>query len=632
MKRWFSIVFLVGMVVFSACNHPVETHHGTSLPTDVSPELSAIDSLMWQRPDSALAVLRDYLDNDGGDAACHVSTMTKHNRHYANLLLAELLYKNDSAQTNRCELRTAVAFFDSLTFADTCGVSIQPRPCRDASHASANTPQTTAFLTARAHYINGVGYYENDSMVQACEEYLKALEIMEEHFKEKELTGNMAKFMAYTNNRLGDLFSEQFMMDPSIVCYKNACRHCLVSPTSPFGVAVSLYRIGKQFNKEGKKDSADFYYSRAIESLPDFDNLHYRDIISSQALLSYQMCHKYNNSIAQLLQIAQLADDSEELLTRYLTIGSIYFQEGVYDTALLYLEPVFQKASDVVMCMQAAGFLRIIYDGQGRTEESDEYVRYLANNNKPTGQNEAKVSQLNTLFRDYLNRKKEKQTIDDNAIERKRIIARTIGFGTPLFLVFFILILFFIRKRHINSMSVKEKETDRLKKANARLQAKNEELAKLKNTEHSAPSKAPFSAYDSLMKEAICFDLLQRFGRVEIITTNKPSIYASLAATTKEKQALINTMEKHCPNFGPLLMTQCPKFTRTDFEMCRFLLIGLSDPQIAVLLQKDYSTIWKRTKEIKKALQTTEPKHRLKHILFEIAPEEQGYLYEKSYM
>ena len=25
---------------------------------------------------------------------------------------------------------------------------------------------------ARAHYINGVGYYENDSAVQACTEYI----------------------------------------------------------------------------------------------------------------------------------------------------------------------------------------------------------------------------------------------------------------------------------------------------------------------------------------------------------------------------------------------------------------------------------------------------------------------------
>ncbi len=79
---------------FAACARPVETRHGTSLPTDMSPELSAIDSLMWQRPDSALMCLLPYFDTCCRDGVHTVSTT--HDCHYANLLLAELLYKNDN--------------------------------------------------------------------------------------------------------------------------------------------------------------------------------------------------------------------------------------------------------------------------------------------------------------------------------------------------------------------------------------------------------------------------------------------------------------------------------------------------------------------------------------------------------
>ncbi len=96
-----------------------------------SPELCAIDSLMWHQPDSALMCLLPYFNdtccrdvsrnvsenanNDTlEDVARYVSTTTAYNRHYAHLLLAELLYKNDSAQTNRRELLQAVAYFDSL--------------------------------------------------------------------------------------------------------------------------------------------------------------------------------------------------------------------------------------------------------------------------------------------------------------------------------------------------------------------------------------------------------------------------------------------------------------------------------------------------------------------------------------
>lgn len=46
------------------------------------------------------------------------------------------------------------------------------------------------------------GYYELDSIVEACEEYILALEIMEEHFDEKELVGKKVRFMALTYTHL----------------------------------------------------------------------------------------------------------------------------------------------------------------------------------------------------------------------------------------------------------------------------------------------------------------------------------------------------------------------------------------------------------------------------------------------
>ena len=142
-------------------------------------ELCAIDSLMWRQPDSALTCLLPCFDTCIDTKFC-VSTATAYNRHYAHLLLSELLYKNDYAQVNRTELLQAVAFFDSITQV--------PEPVEGPSNR-------IAFLDARAHYINGVGYYENDSVVEACAEYLKTLEVMEEHFEDKDLVGHKARFM-----------------------------------------------------------------------------------------------------------------------------------------------------------------------------------------------------------------------------------------------------------------------------------------------------------------------------------------------------------------------------------------------------------------------------------------------------
>ena len=170
--RYIVLLFLLSFALLCACQRhdtdPVETRRATSLPTTIaSPELSAIDSLMWRQPDSALACLIPYFDTCCRDAKFCVSTTTTFNRHYAHLLLAELLYKNDYAQTNRPALLQAVSYFDSLTFT----LNDTPSPKRliaGTDPLSLTRNDNLSFLTARAHYINGVGYYENDSLVPAC--------------------------------------------------------------------------------------------------------------------------------------------------------------------------------------------------------------------------------------------------------------------------------------------------------------------------------------------------------------------------------------------------------------------------------------------------------------------------------
>ena len=299
-------MLMLGLLAEAACTQRVKVPEPVEGPTA---ELLAIDTLMWRQPDSALACLLPYFDTCG-DANFCVSTATAYNRHYAHLLLSELLYKNDYAQVNRTELLQAVAFFDSITQV--------PEPVERPSNR-------IAFLDARAHYINGVGYYENDSVVEACAEYLKTLEVMEEHFEDKDLVGHKARFMAYTYNRLGDMFSEQFMMEPAIDCYQNALVFCKIEPTSPQGISNILYRLGKQYDKMGEKTKASDYYEQAIHGLPNNNSLLFRDLVSTKALCDYQLGRGYEQSLNTLKQIQTQANSEIEYLLRSLTIGGIFF-------------------------------------------------------------------------------------------------------------------------------------------------------------------------------------------------------------------------------------------------------------------------------------------------------------------
>ncbi|MBR2772752.1 MAG: hypothetical protein IKD78_12225, partial [Bacteroidales bacterium] len=359
------------------------------------------------------------------------------NTHYAQLLTSELLFKNDYAQTNRTELLQAVAYFDSL-----CG--------RDGVHTVSST---VAFLDARAHYINGAGYYECDSLIEACTEYLNTLRIMENHFAENDLVGHKAQFMALTYNRLMELFSAQFMQEPAIYCGMQALAYNRIAPTSPYGSSNILYRIGKQYDKLNVMDSASYYYDLALEYLPDRNAMIYRDIITSQALFEYK-----KDSIIALdsvrSMVAQAVDETEKIV-RYLFLGIIYHDSGQDDTAKVYLEPVFEK--DPSRATLAARILHNIAVKEGDTIKSNAYAQFLLEDAFVNAENQARVSKLSDLFQTYLQEKQEAASLR----ERRKAVRTALAVVLPLVVVLAAVIVILIRRRSKKRMAAQEVEAQR---------------------------------------------------------------------------------------------------------------------------------------------------------------------------
>ena len=574
-------------------------------------ELSTIDSLMWRQPDSALTRLLPCFDTCCNDAKFCVSTATEYNRHYANLLLAELLYKNDYAQVNRKELKEAVHYFDSLLLADTRGT--------DASHASATTPQPHVFFDARAHYINGVGYYETDSVVSACAEYLKALEVMEDNFGEKELVGTKARFMTYTYNRLGDMFSEQFMMEPAILCYKHSYGFSAVSPVSSYSVSSALYRIGKQFNEKGDLDSANYYYTLAVENMPDTTNLYYRDIVSTKAILSYQLTHQAEASIKQLKRMAVLAKDDDERQTRYIIIGSIFFEENLYDSACSYLEPMIENKKNRFVQTRVANYLRIIYDSLGDQEKSNECMRYSALNNEKGAENKALVSTLDDMFKDYINQKQNKIIEEERVVQRKHAIQKTAVILLITLFIVAISILFTIIK-HKKSILVKEehhqkemeleRQSHKIQQAalSGRLKRSNEELRNIsKQLEQSLSRNAQIESntnnnYTAFINTPVCQYIVGLVHERQFKSKMDYLIYKDDALSKDQLLALRDAAEGHLAQFISYIHEQFPKLNDNDMDYCYLFLLGLNEADISALMQRAYTTVCDRSRKISRTI------------------------------
>ena len=650
-KRYGLFIGWIVLLVMAACHEPGKPRQDTSLPPiAASPVLAAIDSLTWQRPDSALVLLQDYFacrdamlaspDAVGSNLRriqCF-STNTDYNRHYAHLLLAELLYKNDYAQTNRADLRQVVAYFDSLLVADTRGVSLQWGGRRDARRATA---KTVAFLDARAHYINGVGYYENDSVAEACKEYLKALETMEERFEEKELVGKRAKFMVYTYNRLGDMFSERFMMDPAIYCYKYSLLFSSISPISSYSIPSAMYRIGKQFNKKKEIDSAYYYYSQAIANMPDSSNLLYRDMVSSQALLSYQLTQQVGPAIKRLKQMVDSAEDYDEVLTRYLVFGYIYFEAREYDSAQQYLKSVFEYKNDVILQLQAAEYLCVLYDSLDLKDQADFYIRFLAMHKPMEYEANTKVSILSELFKNYLEKKQKRFSEREKREELRLSIKKTTTIIVPIAIAVALYIyitlklkskkllklqqaeanlklqeneelseqkITAVRQHHATLLEAERQIHLRIQAAlSGRLKKKNQEVRDLKEQiKRQNETASPVQAA-SFADEPICRLIMEHVNEGKFLSQMNCSIYRDYALDKHQLEALRNAADRHFDQYTVRISKAFPSLTKTDIDYCCLYLLGLTDADVAALMQRAYNTVNERNSKLRRIFGSDNP-------------------------
>ena len=404
------------MIVLAGCGEgllrPAATpsQRGTACRT-----LVGIDSLMWVEADSALKVMLEFAGSEAADS------LDVFEGHYCQVLIAELLYKNDYGQSNRKDLLKAVHYFDSIVDgAD--GRNADARGKSDARGVSVQ--RRDAFLAARAHYINGAGYYERDSLIEACEEYLNALRMMEGRFEEKVLVGHKARFMALTYNRLVELFSAQYMQEPAIYCGKQSLAYNRMAKSSPRSLASTLRTIGQQYDKLDLYDSASFYYNAALKYLPDRNDILYRDVVSLMAFLEYEVHHDNTSSLDSLKSMVAQAADETERLTRYSTIGYIYYDTRQFDSAKVYLIPVFDKDPD--RASMVARPLREIAMIEGDTVKANQYAQFLIEDVTSAANSQARVSQLNDMFQQHLQWEQEKAEAERRQAEqlaaRRRLV------------------------------------------------------------------------------------------------------------------------------------------------------------------------------------------------------------------
>ena len=598
MKRILHILFLA--FVMAACTPSVETRFIASPNNMMHQRIAAIDSLMWQQPDSALTVMLDFAASPQADS------LDAFDGHYCQLLISELLYKNDCEQTNREDLLKAVVYFDSICM------------CRDVARNVST--DGLIFLDARTHYINGVGFYEQGEVVNACEEYLKALDVMEEGFEENELVGLKAQFTALAFNRLLTLFSDQYMPEPALICAQEVLALFRKASLSAYSVPNTLYWIGAQYAIMDKIDSAEYYYAQALTLLPDTNNLCYRNLRSSMALENY-LCHQQTaNALQTLKRMAAEADDEDERLTRYFTIGDIYYREGLYDSALSYLQPVFDNKADLGIRVGIADHLSKIYGSLGEHEKEDAYIRFMAQHKGTDAGYKSEASKLSTLFQDYTNKKQQRQAEAEQKSAQKISAKRTLAVAVSAALVVLAVLVWVLRKRNQKRLAASEtaarqeleaeRQTHRMEQSamSGRLKRSNQELRELKEQmkqQDDSAAKAEIAA--SFAEEPICCLIVERVKDRQFKGKVDYTVYKDSALDKQQLLDLRLAADRHFNQFTVRLKKDFPKLTNGDLDYCCLYLLGLTVADVSALMQRAYNTVVERNGKIRKIFGSENP-------------------------
>ena len=619
--------FLVGLAMLVACSKHAEAPRsalrpfdGTQGPQAQGPqthELSQIDTLMWHHPDSALAVMMEFAGSEAADS------LDVFEGHYCQVLVAELLFKNDYGQSNREEVLKAVAYFDSLNFTLNDIPHASRRHC-GLDPQSPNQNDNIVFLSARAHYMNGVGFYERDSVVAACGEYLKALEIVETHFPGIETRlgtslqpNHLPRFMALTYGRLGELFSGQFMQEPAIVCYKNSLVFSKIEPTSANGIANLMSLLGNQYSILQQMDSAGYYFNEAFKYLADTNNLAYRDLISGLALYNYYSGKSVESAVSDLKRMATQTKDEDERLTRFFTIGSIYFEIRQFDSAMVYLTRVFENTDDVLLKWDFAGKLRNIYQGRGDTLKAARYAMFQAENAVSEAESNAQVSKLNELFQQHLQWEQERAEAERQQaarLRKNRIIVVVCALVVVAALLAWLLIRRKMKQQRDTASQQMEavQEAHRLEKASmsGRLKRSNQELRELKDQmRQQAGNGAPKQEAQavSFNEEPICRLIMERVNEGQFKAQMDCKLYQDYALGKEQVMALREAADRHFGQFTVRLAKAYPNLTKGDLDYCCLYLLGLSDADISALMQRAYATVSERSRKIKTIFGTEEP-------------------------
>ena len=564
MKLVHIIVGLLLVCFGASCSRTMESE--ISWQKNSYPRLVVVDSLLQSDPDSALKHLEQFYES--------FSPVLSPSFEYMSLMLSEACFKVRREVAYCDEVKVALTYFDSVSSVYT-------------------HDKDMAFLSARTHYMNavcinnGIIFTDDSLTMLACNEYYKALEIMEQQFDEEQIVRHKAGFMALIYARLANIYSDKFLIEPTIYFYNNVLNYKRKAYNPPSSLANTLFFLGYEYEKSEQYDSALHYYDQSLACIKDTTGILYRNIINRKALSSYHVGYDASASVVALKHIAFVGNEFEKY-DRYLGIGYIYKLDNQYDSAIVYLNQVYEDAPSLFLKTQSADYLREIYEDRGESDKAGQYARFVAQNTPPEFGTKADEWRFTSLFQDYLQQKQENTRLQEAKLNRERIMKIVL----PLLALIAVFAVWMLINRKQHKRTEAEKQV-----LSGQLQEQGEALSAMKKRVEAA----------SFAEEPICRLIIERVNEGQFKSKVDYIVYKDYALTKEHLLALREAADIHFEQFTTRLKKEYPALTKGDIDYCCLYLLGVEETDVAALMQRAFNTVCERSRKLKSIFGSEEP-------------------------
>ena len=542
MKMTCILVGLLLIVLGASCSRTLESE--ISWQENSAPRVVAVDTLLQHDPDSALRYLEWFYEK--------INPTWSPSVEYSGLMLSEACFKVRREVAYCDEVEKALTYFDSVS-------SVYPND------------KDMAFLSARSHYMNaiclndGIIFTDDSLTMMACQEYYKALGIMEQQFNEEQLVGHKASFTALIFARLANVYSDKFLIEPTIYFYKNVLNYKQKAFNPPSSLANTLFFLGYEYEKSEQFDSALYYYDQSLACMNDTTGVLYRNVINRKALSSYHVAHDGQASVDALKRIAW-AGNEFEMYDRFLGIGYVYKLDNQFDSSIVYLNRVFNEAPSLFLQTQSADYLREIYEDRGESDKAGEYARFVTQNTPPEFGTKADEWRFTSLFQEYLQQKLENTRLQ----EARQTQGRVMKIIFPLLALLVVLAVWLLFGEALSAMK------------------KRVEAA-------------------SFAEEPICRLIMERVNEGQFKSKMDYRVYKDYALNKEQLMALREAADVHFGLFTTRLKQDFPSLTKGDIDYCCLYLLGVEEADMAALMQRAFNTVCERSRKLKGIFGSDEP-------------------------